>query len=196
MCSPTALITAWPGTGPSIERKGRGAVAEAVIWGAAALFCFWLAPSAVGQDMPTSLRFADAIRLAEAANPHYLAAQRGEGIFGAQVLQAHARPNPEIILESENVVRPFPTRGQAPAQAQWLALLGQENRNRRQRSYRVKAPKLASWWHTPALQMSGAVCTWQWGSHTFRWLVPSQNSARLTLYTAGSTRSSTCLPNE
>ncbi len=89
--------------------------------------------------MPTSLRFADAIRLAEAANPHYLAAQRGEGIFGAQVLQARARPNPEIILESENVYALSQRGDRPPAQAQWLALLGQEIETAGKRSYRVKA---------------------------------------------------------
>ncbi len=139
MSSQTALIIAWPGAEPSIEYAGLRRSCEVFIWSVAALLCFWLTPSAAGQDIPTSLRFDDAIRLAETANPHYLAAQRGEGVFDAQVLRARARPNPEVILESENVYSLSQRGDSSPALAQWIALLGQKIETAGKRRYRVEA---------------------------------------------------------
>ena len=55
------------------------------------------------QDVPSALRWADAIRLAEENNPVYLAAQREHSIAQAAVIQARVYPNPQFSLNAEQL---------------------------------------------------------------------------------------------
>ena len=58
---------------------------------------------ASGQDaeIPKRLTLADALRIAEAANPNFRAARNLVEIAEADALEAAGRPNPEIAVEGE-----------------------------------------------------------------------------------------------
>lgn len=65
------------------------------------LLLFSIPASGRDAEMPKKLTLADALRIAEAANPNFRAARNLVEIAEADALEAAGRPNPEIAVEGE-----------------------------------------------------------------------------------------------
>ena len=70
----------------------------------------WVPASGQQAAIPSRLTFADALRIAEAANPDFRAARNLIEIAEADVLEAGSRPNPVFAMEGEEYAVPkFPS---------------------------------------------------------------------------------------
>ena len=116
-----------------------GAFSKALIAAIMPVFSLWPLWSVQSQQVPVTLRFADAIRMAEAANPTYLADQSKEALTQAKLRQARARPNPKITVESESLGA-F-SRGSEARSADWISHLVQEIETAGKRRYRAQAAR-------------------------------------------------------
>lgn len=66
-----------------------------------AVFLLPVALAAQGTAVPRELTFADALRIAESANPAFLAAHDLVGLAEADAREAGSRPNPVVAMEGE-----------------------------------------------------------------------------------------------
>ena len=114
-------------------------IPRAITLPCAAIMLAFGATFAVAQPVPANLSLADAIRLAEAANPALITTQRMEDVALAEVQQARRWPNPELAFEAEEFPAYTVHEGSRLSNTLWVLNLGQEVRLGGKRRYEVQA---------------------------------------------------------